>query len=306
MLWPVRKRWVTLLAGFIISLTAVSVAIGLTSSDGDDEAPPLSGTPSSPAPTTPAASASPTTPPATPRPTPSATAPSSPAPEQAGATGARSSGCDGVDVTATAAALHTFGDDAIDDTACAAVELLFTHRYSRLALPTRGYTVADFETLGQALTPSTWTNTYLPRVRRLVANPDNVAARRDLGLVLFRGTGTPAGAAHAAAGKGRVFYGPAFTTDGYAEGEVWINRRWSSVRASVDLTRTAPRLRIDLEASAALPVWNPAAKRGEMLTVPTAATLYYSLSNDTDGGRALVDSWRLTTGRYSYTPLVNR
>lgn len=311
MLSPVRTRWLTLLAGFIVSLTVLSVVIGLTSPDGDVDAP---ATPSPSAPATPPADEEPAEPGATPTPDP-ADPPDERAPEQtrglwpglpAGVAvdETRVRWCTGVTTDATPAARQVFGDEAVTDTACAAVELLFTHRYSRLAVPTTGYTVADFEALGDALTPSTWSNVYLPRVQRLVSNPDDPAARRDLGVMLFRGTGTPSDAAHASAGQGRVFYGEAFTTDGYDDRAVWINPRWSDVRASVDLAQVQPRLRIDLEASAAVPVWDPASGQHEMLTVPTTATLYYLVTDGKEGGRALVDSWQLTTGRYVYTPLT--
>lgn len=311
MLSPVRTRWLTLLAGLIVSLTVLSVVIGLTSPDGDVSRPE---SPSPVLPGTPQPGGELEEPGAVPAPD-HTTAPGSHAPEATrGVWPGLPSGvavddprvrwCTGVTTNAAPAARRVFGDEAVADTACAAVELLFTHRYSRLALPTAGYTVADFETLGEALTPGTWSDVYLPRVRRLVANPDDPSARRDLGLVLFRGTGTPRDAAHASAGEGRVFYGEAFTPGGYDDRAVWVNPRWSDVSASVDRSQVTPRLRIDLEASAAVPVWDPGSGQHEMLTVPTTATLYYLVTDGKEGGRALVDSWHLTTGRYVYTPLT--
>ena len=309
MLSAVRSKWITMLAGVIAAVVLVSVAIGLTSPDGKvgGEAKP-SATATTPAPT-----ASPTTPTATtPKPKPAeptaARAPASVAgpwpgrPDQVTVDGTSVDWCPAVRTTGAAEAEDVFGKAAVDKAACAAVRFVFGKRYSRLAIPRDSYAAKDLDFVLPSLTAST-VSAYRPRINTFVVYPDSVDAREKLGLVVLRGEGTPAGAKHTSAGNGRVFYGKAFSADGYRGRAAWINPTWSKVAISVDRSKAEPRIVASLDASAAVPVFNTAKRRDDMLTVPTHATFF--LRRD-DGSTWKIGGWQITSGAYEYARLKLR
>jgi hypothetical protein len=298
MLSAVRSMWVTMLAAAIAAVVLISVVIGLTSPDGkvgDDQATPTARTtaPTKPEPTV-----------ATPR---AERAPMSVdgtwpgRPDAVTETGDSSvNWCPAVRTSGAGEAEREFGKAAVDAAACAAVGFVFDKLYSRLALPRRSYDAGDLDFVLPMLAPST-VNAYRPRIATFVACPDSVNARDAIGLVLFRGEGTRAGAPHASAGHGRVFYGKAFSTAGYRERAAWINPTWSKVKISVDRSKAQPRIVTILDTSAAVPVFNTAKRRHDMLTVPTHATFFLRRDN---GRSWKVGGWRITSGTYAYARLA--
>jgi hypothetical protein len=304
MLSAVRSKWITMLAGVIAAVVLVSVVLGLTSPDGTvsdhDAATPAAQT-TKPSTATPA----PATPTATPlRPTP-ARAPVRVAgtwpgrPDSVTGDGSSIDWCPAVRTTGAHEAEKLFGKQAVDKAACAAVQFVFGKRYSRLAIPRKSYDSNDLDFVLPALAPST-VDAFRPRISAFVAYPDSIDARDKLGIVVLRGEGTGAGANHTSAGQGRVFYGKAFSTSGYRGRAAWINPTWSKVAISVDRSKAEPRIVARLDASAAMPVFNTAKRRDDMLRVPTHATFFLRR----DGGTAWkVGGWRITGGTYDYAPL---
>lgn len=294
MLSAVRSNWITMLVGVIAAVVLVSVVIGLASPDGTvgdrDRA-------------TPSRTSTPTTVPTTPDPIlPSAgRAPASVRgswpgrPDAVTGDGSTVDWCPAVHTTGAAEAEDVFGKAAVDKAACTAVRFVFGKRYSRLSLPRGSYDANDLDFVLPALAPSA-VATYRPRVNAFVACPDSVDARGNLGLVLFRGAGTPNGAKNASAGVGRVFYGKAFSAAGYQDRAAWINPTWSKVTIGVDWSKTEPRIVATLDASAAIPVFNPAERRDDMLTVPTRATFFLRH----DGTTWRIGGWRITSGASVY------
>lgn len=307
MLSAVRSKWITMLAGVIAAVVLVSVVIGLASPDGtvndDGRATPSATTTASP-------TASPTTPAPTPepdRPT-AARAPATVAgswpgrPDSVTGDGSSIDWCPAVRTTGAAEAEKVFGKAAVDKAACAAVQFIFDKRYSRLAIPRRSYDANDLDFVMPALATST-VDAFRPRVNTFVAYPDSIDARDELGIVVLRGEGTPAGAKHTSAGNGRVFYGKAFSTNGYRGRAAWINPTWSKVAISVDRSKAEPRIVATLDASAAVPVFNTAKRRDDMLTIPTHAMFY--LRRD-KGTAWKIGGWRLDSGTYDYAQLKLR
>lgn len=296
MLCAVRSQWITMLAGVIAAVVLVSVVIGLTTPDGKvgDHEVRIS--------TAKTPTASPTTPDAKPsvERAPATVAGAWPGrPETATATGSAIDWCPAVRTTGAADAEQLFGKAEVDKAACAAVEFVFGKRYSQLSIPRDSYDAEDLDFVLPALASST-VDAYRPRINTFVADPDSVDARDELGLVVLRGEGTPAGAKHASAGNGRVFYGEAFSTNGYRGRAAWINPTWSKVAISVDRSKAEPRIVATLDASAAVPVFNTAERRDDMLTVPTHATFFLRR----DGGTAWkIGGWRITSGTYDYSRL---
>ena len=309
MLSAVRSKWITMLAGVIAAVVLVSVVIGLASPDGtvDDRD---RATPS--ATTTAPATASPTAPTPTPTPEPAGpTAARAPAavagswpgrPDSVTGDGSTINWCPAVRTTGAAEAEKVFGKAAVDKAACTAVQFIFDKRYSRLAIPRSSYDAKDLDFVLPALATST-VGAFRPRINTFVAYPDSIDARDELGLVVLRGEGTPAGAKHTSAGNGRVFYGKAFSTNGYRGRAAWINPTWSKVAISVDRSKAAPRIVATLDASAAIPVFNTAKRRDDMLTVPTHAMFF--LRRDT-GTAWKVGGWRIDSGTYDYARLELR
>ncbi len=297
-----KTKWLTVLAGAVSAIVVVSIAMGLAAPDGS-----VGGTPA--ASKSPPTTAAPTT---APEPTPTPTVPPAGAdlapetvsgvwPGRPAATtldGDRVNWCPAVRITGQAEAVRIFGAKAVDAAACAAVSFVFDKRYSSRSIPRQSYKAADFDFVLDSLSSSTASRVYRPRINAFVASPGSVSARDALGLVLLRGTGTLDG--HTAAGVGRVYYGKAYTTDGYRDRATWINPRWSTVTISVDRSRSSPRLMARLTADASIPVFNPGAKRADMLTVATAAT--YSLQHD--GGTAWsIASWTVRTNTLGFAPM---
>ena len=307
MLSAVRSKWITMLAGVIAAVVVVSVAIGLTSPDGSvgnhDTAKP-SAKAKVPKPT-----AVPTAPTRTPvrfKPNAAHAPPSLDdawpgRPSAVKDNGGSLDWCPAVRTTGAAEAEQVFGEAAVDRAACAAVRFIFGKRYSRLAIPRDSYDAKDLDFVLPALAAST-VDAYRPRINTFVAYPNSIDARDELGLIVFRGEGTAAGAKHTSAGNGRVFYGKAFSTSGYRDRAAWINPTWSKVAINVDRSKAEPRIVATLDASAAVPVWNTAKRRDDMLTVPTHAMFYLRQ----DGGTWKVGGWRITSGAYDYARLKLR
>ena len=285
MLSAVRSKWITMLAGVIAAVVLVSVVIGLASPDGtingDDRAASSATSPTTGSPT-------PTSEPVTPS---AARAPATVAGSWPGRPDS---------VTGDGSSIDWCR--AVRTTGAAEAEKVFGKRYSRLAIPRRSYDVKDLDFVLPALATST-VDAYRPRVHTFVAYPDSIDARDELGLIVLRGEGTPAGAKHTSAGKGRVFYGKAFSTNGYRGRAAWINPTWSKVAISVDRSKAEPRIVATLDASAAVPVFNPAQRRDDMLTVPTHAMFFLRQAK---GATWKVGGWRIDSGTYDYARLKLR
>jgi|GEM_PF-3229108 len=295
------SKGVAALAGTVAVVVVVSVILGLSSPDGTvgDKS-------------TPVATATRET---TPTPTPTATTTKPPAPsanlaptavkgawpgrpKAATLQDGKVNWCPAVRVTGAAAANRVLGGSSANSGACAAVRFVFEQRYSRLAIPRRHYRSSDFTFVRSALTSST-AGVYQRRVNAFVANPANSAARGALGIVLFSGAGTPAGAKHASAGLGRVFYGKAFSSDGYADRAAWIDPAWSTVTVAANRATATPRLVASLTATASMPVFNTRTRQDEMITVPTNATL--TLVRHGSSWKVL--TWTITSHASSFAPL---
>lgn len=210
--------------------------------------------------------------------------------------------CGAVTTSGASEAGRVFGRRAVDAAACAAVGFVLDHRYSRLSLPRRSYSAADFDPVLPALDDTTASRVYRPRIASFVASPSSDTAGEQLGLVLFTGRGTAKGAEHVSAGAGHVFYGTAFSRDGYRDRAAWINPTWSSVAIRVDRSTSEPRIEARLTASAAVPVWSTTTSSDAMLTVPTRAT--FTLRRDGDDWR--INGWTISRGDVSYAPLTVR
>jgi hypothetical protein len=304
MLSAVRSKWITMLAGVIAAVVLVSVVIGLASPDGtvDRATPSKTATPTASA-TTPAPTPTPTPTRPTAARAPAAVAGSWPGrPDSVTGDGSSIDWCPAVRTTGAAEANQLFGKRAVDKAACAAVQFIFEKRYSRLAIPRRSYDANDLDFVLPALATST-ADAFRPRINTFVAYPDSIDARDELGLVVLRGEGTPAGAKHTSAGSGRVFYGKAFSTKGYRGRAAWINPTWSKVAISVDRSKAEPRIVATLDASAAVPVFNTARRRDDMLMVPTHATFFLRRDN---GTAWKIGGWRITGGPYDYARLTLR
>ncbi|MFC5675817.1 hypothetical protein [Aeromicrobium endophyticum] len=298
-----RSRASRLVVGAVAAVALGSVALGLASPDGSvgssdrRSAPTAAGPSAAPASTSPATSAS----------TPPARGPDL-APDSArgtwpgaprGVVGADGTidWCRAITTSGASEAIAAVGREAVDAAACAAVRFAFEHRYSRLSLPRRTYAPDDFDSVVPALDPRTVADVYRPRITRFVADPDSRHAGEQLGLVLFAARDTPRGAAHASAGNGHVFYGPAFSARGYAGRAVWTDPTWSTVAIGLDRSTTPPRIEARLTASASLPVWSTTARRDAVLTVPTRATFVLDGAGG-DGWR--ISGWTISRGRVAY------
>ena len=300
MLSGVRSKWVTMFAGVIAAVVLVSVMIGLTSPDGTVDGDQAKTAAEAPAPT-PTSPPSRSTPEASPVRAPSAVSGTWPGRPKAATEdgGSTVDWCPAVRTSGAAEARKVFGKAAVDKAACAAVRFVFDKRYSRLALPRRSYDAKDLDFVLPALAPTTVV-TYRSRISAFVANPDSSGIREALGLVLLRGEGTQTRDAHASAGSGRVFYGKAFSTDGYRGRAAWINPTWSKVRISVDHSKVEARIVATLDATAAVPVFNTTERRDDMMTVPTHARFFLRR----DSGKWEIGGWQITSGDLDYTRLA--
>lgn len=316
MLIAMRSRALKLLIGVIGVVAFGSVLIGVASPDGSvgdvepvNQGPrPQTATPSAgqtTAPGAPAASAdAPTDSPSGADLAPASVAGTWPGrPAAATVTGDTVNWCGAVTTKGAGEAERMFGREAVDAAACAAVSFVLDHRYSRLSLPRSDYRSADFDPILPALDPRTVSGVYRPRIAQFIARHTSNTAGEQLGLVLFTGQGTAAGAEHASAGDGHVFYGPAFTTDGYRDRSVWINPTWSPVTISVDRSSSEPRIRAAFSASASIPVHATSTGRDDMLTVPTRSAFLLRQGNDDTW---LINGWTINRGDVSYTQLSVR
>ncbi len=197
--------------------------------------------------------------------------------------------CPAVQVQVSPAARAAVGEEAARTAACRAVAFTFDARYSRLSLPRQAYAATDFAGVEALLTDRARVSTYPPRVSAVVAAPRSTAAREGTGVVLLDGP-TPGG--------GRQFFGPRWTDAGYADRPVWIDPSWSVVTVDLQRGGSRPQLSARLEASAAVPVWNPARSTAEKLTVRTTAA--YVLS----GPDWRVNGWTLSAELGGFSPLA--
>jgi hypothetical protein len=304
MLNAVRSWALTLLIAAVVVVALGSVVIGLASPDGS--VAPVNQGPGSPAAPTAAATESTTqTPTSTDEPSGPDLAPASAsgtwpgAPRGVVAADGSVDWCSHVSTSGAAEAEAVLGRDAVDAAACAAVRFVFEHRYSRLSLPRSQYRASDFDPVLPALDDRTVAAVYRPRIAQFVASPGSDTAGEQLGLVLFTARSTPRGADHASAGAGHVFYGPAFTTKGYADRAAWVDPRWSTVAIRLDRSTSTPRVEARFTASASMPVWSTAQRRDAMMTVPTRATFVLR----GDGAAWRIGGWTISRGDVSYAAL---
>lgn len=299
-----KTRWLTAFAGVVTAVVVVSLAMGFAHPDGSvGDKPTASASTTATATETPTATATP--PPATAADTPTAAlAPAAVSelwagrPAKAKLAGDKVDWCPAVRITGQADAVRVFGAKAVDAAACRAVKFVFEQRYSRLSVPRKSYKSSNFDFVLPALSSSTASGVYRPRVNAFVANPGSGAVRDALGLVLLRGIGTQDG--HTAAGQGRVYYGKAYTTDGYRDRSAWINPTWSKVAISLDWSRSQPRIVASFDATASMPVFNTAQKRDDMLTIATKAT--YHLRHG-GGTKWSIGGWTVTTNTRGFAAL---
>ncbi|WP_229054910.1 hypothetical protein [Aeromicrobium sp. Leaf350] len=285
-----RSVAVKVLVGVVSLIAFVAVSIGLVTPGGTerpDSAPDPSPSPSSSVP-----SAEPTAEP--PPADPAALAPASVAgvwpgrPASTTETAGVVDWCPAVQADVSAAAAREVGDEAARAAACSAVAFTFDVRYSRLSLPRQTYAREDFAPAEARLTDASRAETYPGRIDAVVAAPRSSAAREATGLVLLDGPGP---------GAGRQFFGEPWTETGYTDRAVWVDPAWSTVRVDLERGGSRPRLRVSLEASAGVPVWNPGKGVAEKLTIATTST--YVL----DGPDWRVNGWTLTQDRAGFAPL---
>ena len=294
-----------LTVGAIAVVALGSVIVGLASPDGSvgGSAGPVNQGPRTTAPTTPPADdpAPPAAESSGPDLAPASVAGTWPGlPDEATVSGSDVDWCAAVTTTGAGEAERVFGRAAVDAAACTAVQFVFEHRYSRLSLPRRTYEAGDFDRVLPSIDPATVTDVYRPRIASFVAGPASNTAGEQLGLVLFTARDTASGAAHASAGQGHVFYGTAFTTDGYRDRAAWINPTWSSVAIRVDRASSQPRIEATVTASAAVPVWSTVSRRDAMLTIPTKAAF---LLRHAGGSTWRINGWTISRGDGRYAPL---
>lgn len=299
-----RTKWLTAFAGAVTAVVVVSIAMGFATPDGS-----VGNKPTASRTSTASSTATPSTTPTTDKPAGDALAPASVSgvwpgrPAAATLTGTSVNWCPAVKTTGSGEARRVFGDKAVDAAACAAVRFVFEKRYSPLSIPRQSYKRSSFDFVLKSLSAETASGVYRPRVDAFVANPGSLSARDALGLVLLRGDGTSGG--HTSAGSGRVYYGKAYTTDGYRGRAVWINPKWSKVAISVDRSLATPRIAATLTAKASLPVFNPSADRDDMLTVATSATYYlrHGGGTPTSTKNWSIGGWTVTTNTVGFAPL---
>jgi hypothetical protein len=304
MLSAMKSGWMKLLISTVAIVALGSMAIGLATPDGTvgDRAQPVNQGPR-PTPTTPAPTPADTADEAIPSAdlAPAAVAGIWPGrPDAVVLEDDRVDWCGAIETTGAAEAERLFGRQAVVNAACTAVSFIFDHRYSELSVPRATYTAADLDRILPALEPSTAREIYRPRIAAFIAGPRSDQAGEQLGLVIFRAPGTPTNADHASAGPDHVFYGPAFSSDGYRDRAVWINPTWTSVSVSVDRSAKLPRIKAALKASASLPVFNRASGTDAMLTVPTSASF---VLNRADDGQWRISGWTISRGTASFAPL---
>lgn len=296
MLSAMSSAWMKVTVGTVVVVALGSVLIGLASPDGSvgEATEPVNRGPRATAAATPDDASSPDLAPA-------AVAGTWPGlPAGATVSGTDVDWCGAVTTTGASEAEQVFGREAVDAAACTAVSFVLDRRYSRLSLPRDTYEASDFDPVLPTLDPATVAAVYRPRIASFVADSRASDAGEQLGLVLFTAPDTPKDAPRASAGRGHVFYGPAFTTDGYRDRAAWINPRWSSVAISVDRSASRPRIRAQLTASAAVPVYSTVSRRDAMLTIPTRATFVLRGA----GSTWRINGWTISRGNGTYAPLA--
>lgn len=197
--------------------------------------------------------------------------------------------CPAVQVQVSPAARAAVGEEAARAAACRAVAFTFDVRYSRLSLPRESFAATDFAGVEALLTDRARASTYPPRVSAVVAAPRSTQAREGTGVVLLDGP-TPGG--------GRQYFGPRWSEAGYADRPVWVEPSWSIVTIDLQRGGSRPLLSATLEASAGVPVWNPATSTAEKLTVRTDAS--YVLA----GPDWRLNGWTLSTDVGGFSPLA--
>lgn len=111
------------------------------------------------------------------------------------------------------------------------LSFLFEQRYGSLAVPRTSYNEKDFSPLRDWLSTDAYDNRFLPKAKRVIADPEDGAAREDLGLLLFHLSDDRPGTGPIDAGAGRVFYGEG---RGYRDRAIWINPTWKRIGLAVD------------------------------------------------------------------------
>ena len=196
--------------------------------------------------------------------------------------------CGAVEVSVSAAASAAVGDESARLAACRAVAFTFDVRYSTLSLPRQSYAPADFDVVLPHLSSTATEATYPSRIAAVVASPRSTAAREGTGVVLLNGPGP---------GSGRSYFGQAWSLDGYTGRPVWVDPTWSTVRVELQRSGSRPLLTVSFDASAAVPVWNPATSGAEKLTVATSGTYVMA------GPDWRINGWTLRTDTRGFTAL---
>ncbi len=291
------KTWVVKgITTLVLVVAVTAVGLGLTGPDG--QVRPSDRSPSAGSEETATPDAEPTTP--APEPTPLAPADPTALSPVTGTWPGRPDGtpevspgvvdwCPAVQVQVSDAARRAVGEQAAAAAACRAVAFTFEARYSRLSLPRETFAATDFAGVEAQLTERARTSTYPARVAAVVASPRSTAAREGTGVVLLDGPGP---------GGGRQFFGPPWSETGYADRPVWVDPTWSVVTIDLQRGGSPPLLSARLEASAGVPVWNPATAAPEKLTVSTTAS--YVLA----GPDWRVNGWTLSQDVRGFTPLT--
>lgn len=197
--------------------------------------------------------------------------------------------CPAVQAQVSPAARAAVGEEAARAAACRAVAFTFDVRYSRLSLPRESFSATDFAGVEALLSDRARASTYPPRVSAVVAAPRSTPAREGTGVILLDGPSP---------GGGRQFFGPQWSEAGYLDRPVWIDPSWSVVTVDLQRGGSRPLLSATLEASAGVPVWNPATSSTEKLTVRTTAS--YVLA----GPDWRLNGWTLGTDLAGFSPLA--
>lgn len=306
MLWPRGgiHMWRKLVIGVVFAVASISVLIGLLWPDGD-----VGGKVSTLPSASPSTSAA-TTSSATPEPEPGEVSPVSISssvpwpglPNKINVSGGSVDWCAAAPLEpASGTAVAVFGAKAVDTAYCDVLSFLFEQRFGALAVPRKSYSEGDFSPLRDVLSQDAYDNRFLPKAKLVIADPDNGAARKDIGLLMFHLSDDRPGSGQLSAGSGRVFYGKGA---GYRERAVWINPTWKRIGLTVDRRIGSVRISITVRASAALPVYNTAAKRDDMMEMKTEATFFLKKRTGDSGRPWRIDGWRIVTQDPSFKPLV--
>ena len=283
--------WRKLIVGFVLAVATFSVVLGLSEPDGKVDETPATVTPSTP-------------PPSDRSPVEMSSAVPWPGlPEGIGVD--QSSGsvnwCDGAKLEPAAGpAADLFGPAKVDAAYCDALSFMFEQHYSSLAVPRTSYEVSDFSPLRDWLTADAYDRRFLPKAEGVIADPDNANARKELGLLLFHLSNDRPGASRMSAGPDHIFYGGG---SGYDERSVWINPTWKRTGIEVSDRNGVAVLSLSMTASAALPVYNLATERDDMLLVETEATFEMTPGTVDSGHAWRIDGWRIVTPETSFAPL---